>query len=300
MRSLHVIQNSCHVRQSNNATVTVTVTETETAAAQSSMTLSPHNVRRLCRDGKLESSTAGFANGYVQANMTILPKANAYDFLLFATRNKKPLPILDVTDVGQVHPELMCPPSCNTQDVDIRTDLPSYDVFEYGKKVDSKTHITDIWRDDFVSFLLGCSFSFEQAMIEAGIPVRHIEEQCNVPMFKTNIMCRPAGIFSGPMVVSMRPMTPAQAESAIQVTSGFAATHGAPIQCGTPESLGIDDITKPDFGDSVTIHAGEIPVFWACGVTLQTTISKVPFCITHAPGCMLVCDRKSTTLSDLL
>lgn len=253
---------------------------------------SPAKVRQLIREGKITSPTAGMCGGYAQANLVILPKDLAYDFLLFAQRNPKSCPILEVMDEGSRSVKYMA------EDADIATDLPKYRVYEYGKLTGEYTDIEKFWRPDFVSFLIGCSFSFEEELIEAGITVRHIEEQCNVPMYLTNIPCEKAGIFTGNMVVSMRPIPYRDVCKAVSVTAAMPRIHGAPIHIGNPEAIGILDIDKPDFGDRVTIKQGEVPVFWPCGVTPQAALmaSKPEFAITHAPGHMFITDVKNVKL----
>lgn len=255
--------------------------------------LSSTEVRELIRKQKIIGPTAGMATGYTQANLVILKKEHAFDFLLFCQRNPKPCPLLDVTEPGSFVPKKL------SNKADIRTDLPKYRIYQDGVFTEEVNEITDYWEDDMVAFLLGCSFTFETALLENGIPVRHIEENCNVPMFKTNIPCEKAGIFEGPTVVSMRPMTPEDAIRATQITSRFPGVHGAPIHLGDPSLIGIFDISKPDFGNFVTIKEGEIPVFWACGVTPQAVAmeSKPSIMISHAPGCMFISDVKDETLS---
>ena len=251
--------------------------------------------RRLIRAGNHTGQTAGLAPGNVQANLVILPRALAYDFLRFAQANPKSCPVLAVGDPGD--PTL---PGL-ARDLDLRTDLPRYRVWRDGVLVDEPTDIKALWRDDLVSFPLGCSFSFEQALIEDGIEIRHISCEVNVPMYRTNIPTVPAGPFHGPLVVSMRPMRPADAIRAIQITSRFPAVHGAPVHIGMPDAIGIADINLPDYGDPVPIRPGEMPVFWACGVTPQAVIAAVrpEFCITHAPGAMLITDLRNTSLAAL-
>lgn len=251
--------------------------------------------RRRIRAGLHTGPTAGLAPGNVQANLVILPKALAHDFLRFAQANPKPCPVLTVGDPGD--PRL---PGL-ARDLDLRTDLPRYRVWRDGVLVDEPTDISGLWRDDLVSFPIGCSFSFEQALIEDGIEIRHISCNANVPMYRTNIATVPAGPFHGPLVVSMRPMRPADAIRAIQITSRFPAVHGAPVHIGLPEAIGIGDINVPDYGDPVPIRPGELPVFWACGVTPQAVIAAVrpEFCITHAPGAMLITDLRNTSLAAL-
>jgi len=249
-------------------------------------------VRAACRRGELSSPTAGLAMGYVQANLVVLPQEFAYDFLLFCQRNPKPCPLLDVTDAGDPEPRAISPGA------DLRTDLPRYRVWRDGQLVEEPTDIVRYWRDDLVSFLIGCSFTFENALLAAGVPVRHIEQHCNVPMYRTNIAGRPAGRFHGPLVVSMRPMTAEQAIRATTICARFPRAHGTPIQIGDSNSLGITDLAKPDFGDPVESRTGEVPVFWACGVTPQAALmaAKLPFAITHAPGHMFVTDVRDAEM----
>jgi uncharacterized protein YcsI (UPF0317 family) len=184
-------------------------------------------------------------------------------------------------------------------DLDIRTDVPRYRVWRHGELVAEPTDISDIWRDDLVTFAIGCSFSFEQALAEDGIELRHIARGCNVPMYRTSIPTVPAGIFHGPLVVSMRPLKPADAIRAIQITARYPSVHGAPVHIGLPEAIGIGDLGRPDYGDAVPVGADELPVFWACGVTPQSVIAqaKPEFCITHAPGCMLITDLRNSRLA---
>jgi uncharacterized protein YcsI (UPF0317 family) len=249
-------------------------------------------VRAACRAGKLTGPTPGLALGHVQANLVILPKDWAFDFLLFCQRNTKPCPVLDVTEPGSPEAALVAPGS------DLRTDLPAYRVWRNGELTDEPTDVTRYWRDDLVSFAIGCSFTFENALLAAGVPVRHIEQNVNVPMYRTSIACKPAGRFSGPLVVSMRPLAPHLAVKATQICSRFPRAHGAPVHFGDPVAIGIRDIDKPDFGDAVEIRRGELPVFWACGVTPQAALmqAKPPFAITHKPGHMFLTDLKDTDL----
>jgi uncharacterized protein YcsI (UPF0317 family) len=250
------------------------------------------DVRLQARIGQWTGPTAGLAMGYVQANLVVVPRVLAFDFLLFCQRNPKPCPVLDVTEAGSPEPQLVAPGA------DLRTDLPRYRVYRDGELVEEPENLHNHWRDDFVAFLTGCSFTFESALLESGLPVRHIEAGCNVPMFRTNIAGLPAGVFRGPMVVSMRPMTPAQAIRAVQVCSRFPRAHGAPIHIGDPERIGIRDIAKPDFGDPVDCRPGEVPVFWACGVTPQAVAmeARPPLLITHKPGHMFVTDWRDADL----
>lgn len=242
------------------------------------------HVRSVIRKGLWTQHTSGLADGYVQGNLVILPESLASDFLRFCQRNPKPCPVLAVGEPGQ--PAL---PSLG-KDIDIRSDVPMYRVWRHGELKDEVTDIAGLWRDDLVSFVLGCSFSFEHALQEAGIRLRHIDENRNVAMYRTNIATEPAGPFSGAMVVSMRPMPAADAIRAVQVTSRFPTVHGAPVHIGDPAFIGIQDLGKPDYGDPVDLAPGDIPVFWACGVTPQSAIlqAQPAFCITHAPGAMLV------------
>ncbi len=250
-------------------------------------------VRQACRIGKLTEQTSGMAPGFAQANLAILPRESAFDFLMFCRRNPKPCPLLDVTEPGSPIPQLAASLA------DLRTDLPRYRVWEHGELVDEPTEITHLWRDDLVSFVIGCSFTFEAALLRAQLPLKHLELGVNVSMFRTNIECEPAGPFHGPMVVSMRPLKPADAIRAVQITSRFPAVHGAPVHIGLPEQLGIREVARPDFGDAVPVEADELPVFWACGVTPQSVVmaTKPPFVITHSPGCMFVTDLLDETLA---
>jgi uncharacterized protein YcsI (UPF0317 family) len=249
--------------------------------------------RLRIRRGAFVGQTSGLAPGNVQANLVILPKALAHDFLRFAQANPKPCPVLAVTEPGD--PRL---PTLG-EDLDLRSDLPRYRVWRNGELVEEPTDISHVWRDDLVGFAIGCSFSFEEALVEDGIEVRHIARGCNVPMYRTNIPCVSAGVFKGPLVVSMRPMKPADAIRAVQITSRFPSVHGAPVHLGMPEAIGIKDIAMPDYGDAVPVNSGELPVFWACGVTPQAVIAEArpEFCITHSPGCMLITDLRNTKLS---
>jgi uncharacterized protein YcsI (UPF0317 family) len=255
----------------------------------------PAAARRAIRAGDFTGYTAAIAPGRVQANVCILPRAFAEDFLLYCQRNPQPCPLLARSDAGDPRlPTLAA-------DLDIRTDIPRYHVFRDGELVEEVTDITSYWRNDLVTFALGCSFSFEEALMADDLPIRHIERKVRVPMYRTNIACHPSGPFAGPMVVSMRPFKPADAIRAVQITSRFPSVHGAPVHLGHPSSIGISNIAKPDYGDAVPVEADEIPVFWACGVTPQAVIAaaKLPFAITHAPGLMLVTDLKNKQLAVL-
>ncbi len=250
---------------------------------------SAKEVRQLIRTGQWRGITSGVAPGHVQANLAILPRDLAFDFLLFCQRNPKPCPLLEVIEPGKVEPVITAPGA------DIRTDVPAYRIYENGVFTGETESLVDYWRDDLVSFLLGCSFSFENAMVEAGIPLRHQELGLNVAMYITNIPTTPAGVFSGPTVVSMRPVKRDQIVRAVQVTSRFPATHGAPIHIGKPEDIGILDLDKPDFGDRVELLSDEEPVFWACGVTPQAVAlsCKPPLMFAHGPGKMFITDQRN-------
>jgi len=252
----------------------------------------PSRIRAACRDGRLDRPTAGLAPGAVQANLMVVPREAAFDFLLFCQRNPKPCPIIEVLDPGRTEPR-------SAPGADLRTDLPRYRVYRDGRLAEEVTDVTRHWRDDLVAFLIGCSFSFEEALAAAGVPLRHVERGCNVPMYRTTRACEPAGRFSGPLVVSMRPIPAAQVPLAVQVTARFERVHGAPVHVGAPEALGIADLARPDFGDPVDVRGGELPVFWACGVTPQSVAlaSKLPFCITHAPGHMFVTDLRNEDIA---
>jgi uncharacterized protein YcsI (UPF0317 family) len=245
---------------------------------------------RLAARGGFKGHTAGIAPGYAQGNLAILPESLAADFLRFCQLNPKPCPLLGASAPGDFHLPALA------DDLDIRTDVPRYRVFRHGEVIDEPTDIRAYWRDDLVAFVLGCSFSFEEALLESGIELRHITLNVAVPMYRTSIATAPAGPFHGPMVVSMRPMKPADAIRAIQITTRFPAVHGAPVHIGKPELIGIADLMKPDYGEPVPVHADEIPVFWACGVTPQSVVAnaKPEFCITHYPGSMLVTDRRNS------
>jgi len=246
--------------------------------------------RLAVRAGAHRGPTAGLAPGYVQGNLAILPAALAADFLRFCQLNPKPCPLIGTSAPGDPRvPELGA-------DIDIRTDLPRYRVWKSGELVAEPEDLRDYWREDLVSFVIGCSFSFEEALMAEGIELRHISRGCNVPMYRTSIATHAAGPFHGPMVVSMRPLKPADAIRAVQVTTRFPAVHGAPVHIGKPELIGIKDVMQPDYGDAVEVRDDELPVFWACGVTPQSVIATVKpeFCITHYPGSMLVTDRKNS------
>ncbi|WP_328869950.1 putative hydro-lyase [Streptomyces sp. NBC_00287] len=246
----------------------------------------PADARTRFRAG-LTGPTAGVSAGHTQVNLISVPADWAYDMLLFCQRNPKPCPVLDVTDAGS-HTTVLA------EGADLRTDLPRYRVWQDGELVAEPTDVHAYWRDDLVSFLIGCSFTFEWALTEAGVPIRHIEQGRNVPMYVTDRQCRSAGRLHGPMVVSMRPVPPEHLAAAIRESSLLPAVHGSPVHCGDPSVLGIDDLGRPDFGDPVEIAPDDIPVFWACGVTPQAavTASRPPFALTHAPGQMFLTDAR--------
>src|SRR5699024_4586461 len=253
------------------------------------------DAKEAIRERRWTGPTSGIANGFTQANLLILPEKYAFDFLLFCFRNPKSCPVLDVTEPGDPIPRHVA-----TQ-ADIRTDVPKYRVYKDGIFTEEPEDILDLWEKDSVGFLIGCSFTFEHALLENNISVRQIEEKKNVPMFQTNIPCEKAGIFRGPLVVSMRPIPEKDVVRAVQITSNFPSVHGAPIHIGNPESIGIKDITKPDFGEAVTIKEDEVPVFWACGVTPQAVAmhTKPEMMITHSPGHMFITDKKDVEYSIL-
>ena len=250
-------------------------------------------VRKQIRQGAWHSHTSGLASDHVQGNVVILPEVMATDFLRYCQRNPKPCPLLAVSEPGQA-----MLPSLGA-DIDICSDLPRYRVWHHGAVVDEPTDISALWRKDLVTFVLGCSFSFEQALLEAGLPLRHVAQGKNVAMYRTNIQTQTAGVFSGPMVVSMRPMKAAAAIRAVQVTSRFPNVHGAPVHLGDPSQIGITRLDAPDYGDAVEVMDDEVPVFWACGVTPQAALvqARPAFCITHAPGAMLITDLLNQQLA---
>jgi uncharacterized protein YcsI (UPF0317 family) len=256
----------------------------EHAAPARATTRTPAQARSAFRTGEAVP-TSGWCAGYTQANLVVLPRDWAWDMLLFAHRNPKPCPLLDVSDEGATSTVL-------APGADLRTDLPRYRVWRDGDLVDEPNDVVDVWRDDLVSFLIGCSFSFETGLVEAGVPLRHLEQGRNVSMYRTDRACRPAGRLSGPLVVSMRPVPASLVPLAVQVSARMPDVHGAPVHVGAPQALGIADMGQPEFGDPVEPCADDVPVFWACGVTPQAALmaSRPPFAITHAPGHMFVTD----------
>ena len=247
---------------------------------------SPAQMRVAARRGEWHGSTGGQCPAYQQANLVILPKEAAAEFAAFCTRNPKPCPLIEITPPGDPEPARSAPGA------DLRTDLPSYRVYRRGELVEQRGDIRDLWRDDLVAFLIGCSLTFEHALIEAGVGVRNVELGTLVPMFISNRLCRPAGRFHGPIVVTMRPIPEAQVELVGEVCARYPHAHGTPLHIGNPEAIGIADLGRPDYGDLVTIHPGEVPVFWACGVTPQAVaLASCPeLMITHEPGIMFLTD----------
>jgi uncharacterized protein YcsI (UPF0317 family) len=264
-----------------------------TASAEPDLkTATPGQLRAIIRRGEFAGPTSGLCLGYAQTNLVILPQRYAYDFLLFAQRNPTAIPLLEVTEAGERRLRRIA------RDADVATDYPRYRVFREGELIEERTDVAAVWRDDFVSFHIGCSFSFESALLEAGVPVRNIEEDRNVPMYVTDLPCDPAGIFRGTLVVSMRPIPYALIPRAVSVTAAMPRVHGAPVHIGDPARIGIRDIARPDYGEAVSIHPGEEPVFWPCGVTPQVAVlhAKPEIAITHAPGHMLITDLPNAQL----
>jgi uncharacterized protein YcsI (UPF0317 family) len=247
----------------------------------------PQALRLAAREGRFKEPTAGHASGYLQANLMIVPQAYAFDFLLFCQRNPKPCPLIEVLEPGSAEPR--CAKGAN-----IATDLPGYRLYRDGEFVGERDNVADLWQNDFVSFLIGCSFSFESAVEQAGISLRHLQQGCNVAMYRTGIPCEPAGRFQGEMVVSMRPIKSRDVAKVVEISGRFDVAHGVPVHIGNPGAIGIADLAKPDYGDAVSINDDEVPIFWACGVTPQWVAqkSRLPLCITHAPGKMFVTDLK--------
>lgn len=255
----------------------------------------PRLLRQEIREGRLTGVTAGLGQNYVQANLAVLPKAYAYDFLLFCQRNPRPCPLIEVTDVGSPEPIGVAPGA------DLRTDIGKYRIYRDGALTAEVTDIRAHWRDDFVAFLLGCSFTFEWALLEAGVRLWHVEHGKGVAMWQTSIACRPAGVFHGPMVVSMRPIRAADLSKTVTASARFPGAHGAPIHIGDPAAIGIADIHRPDWGDVQPFEPGDVPVFWACGVTPQAVAlaTKLPLMITHSPGHMFITDLPNAALAVL-
>lgn len=252
----------------------------------------PQQVWKACRAGEWDRPTSGISQKSVQANLVILPLSEAFDFFRFCQRNPKSCPVIEVTDPGDPEPKL------TAAGADLRTDLPRYRVYRSGKLVDEPTDLRDLWRDDFVAFLLGCSYSFEYALSNAGVPLRRTQGTLNVSVYRTNVRCTPAGKFAGPMVVSMRPIPAHLVPLAVKVTERVPQVHGAPVHIGVPEALGIEDMQRPDWGEAMEIKPDELPVFWACGVTPQAVALEVSseLAITHAPGHMFVTQLSNAAL----
>ncbi len=251
--------------------------------------------RALIRNGRWRGPTAGLAPGYVQANLVIMPREHAFHFLAWCSRNSRPCPVLDVLEPGIAEPSI-------APGADLRTDLPRYRVYRGADAAAEEVEdIRAVWREDLTSFLLGCSYTFEAALVRAGVPVRHWEAGSNVPMYITNIATAGAGPFAGPTVVSMRPVPGRLVARAVQVTSRFPGAHGAPLHVGGPADIGVRDLARPDFGDPPQMQPGDVPVFWACGVTSQVALARagLPFFIGHSPGHMFVSDIRDEDLAVL-
>jgi uncharacterized protein YcsI (UPF0317 family) len=253
----------------------------------------PRVVRRAIRSGVWHGYTAGVAPGGVQANVCILPRAFTEDFLLYCQRNPKPCPLLARSDPGNPHLPTLA------EDLDIRTDIVRYHVFENGKLVKEVTDISAYWRDDLVTFALGCSFSFEEALLQAGLRLKFLERNNVAGVYETNIDTVPAGPFCGSLMVTMRAFKPADAIRAVQITSRFPNVHGAPIHIGNPAAIGVDLSSRYQNVGDPEVADDELPVFWACGLTPQLAVknAKPPLCITHAPSCMLITDLRNSTLA---
>ncbi|HET8616137.1 MAG TPA: putative hydro-lyase [Actinomycetales bacterium] len=249
--------------------------------------LAPAELRAAIARGDWQGSTAGLGLGALQANLAVVPREDAYDFLLFCQRNPKPCPLIEVLDAGSPVSRTVAPGA------DIRVDLPRYRVFRDGVLDSEPRRLLDVWEDDAVAFLLGCSLSFESALMDAGVPVRHLEAGTGAPIYVTTLPCEPAGRFSGPMVVSMRPVPAQLVTRAIQITARYPWGHGAPIHVGDPGALGISDLAAVDFGEAPVMKPGDVPVFWGCGITPQLAVrqARTRYMFTHFPEHMLVTDR---------
>ena len=247
--------------------------------------MSAESIRKLIRSGEHQGTTSGLAGDKVQANLVILPRKCAFDFLLFAIRNKKAVPIIEVLEDGQYE-------SRYAKNSDIRTDIPKYNIYRYGELIENVDEVASYWQDDFVTFLIGCSFTFEQAILDGGIDIKHISEKKNVAMYKTNIDAESAGVFHGQAVVSMRPFKKDEVDKVKEITGQFPGMHGGPVHVGTPGEIGISNMEQPDYGDAIDIDEDEVPVFWACGVTPQNVAlnAKPDIMITHLPGHMFITD----------
>ena len=252
----------------------------------------PREVRLAIRARRHTGHTAGLAPGHVQGNLCILPREYAGEFREFCERNPKPCPLIGMSEPGD--PRI---PALGA-DLDIRTDIAKYRVYEHGVLKQELADLKALWREDLVSFVLGCSFSFEEALMQAGLRLRYVDEGRNVPMYRTSVDTVPAGRFRGKLVVSMRPFKPADAIRAIEITAKYPRVHGSPVHIGFPEKIGISDLDRPWVGDPTEVKEDELPLFWACGVTPQSVVldAKPSLCITHAPGHMLVTDLKNENL----
>lgn len=255
----------------------------------------PKELRAEIRAGRWRDTTSGQAPGFAQANLVVLPRELAFDFLVFCLRNPKPCPVIEVLEAGDPVPRM------TAATADVRTDVPTYRVYRSGDLTAELDDISTQWRDDAVAFLLGCSFTFEESLTDAEIPVRHQEIGCTVPMYRTSIQTRPAGPFRGRVVVSMRPIPAGIVSRAVQITARLPGAHGAPLHVGDPAAIGIEDLDRPDYGDPVPVEAGELPVFWGCGVTPQSVglEAKPEWMITHSPGRMFVTDVPNRELDVL-
>lgn len=244
------------------------------------------HLREAIRASRYTGHTAGLAPGLLQANIVILPEQYALDFMRYCQRNPKPCPLVGVSETGN--------PMMKTlgHDIDIRDDVPSYNVYRDGELFKVVTDINQFWQDDFVAFALGCSFTFEDALIRAGIPVWHIENNKTVPMYRSSIQTCPAGPFNGEMVVTMRAIDAHRVDEAVEISKRYPMAHGRPVHIGDPAAIGLNDLSRPQWGDSPAPLGDKVPVFWACGVTPQNAImrAKLPVSITHTPGHMLITD----------
>ncbi|MEU3271147.1 putative hydro-lyase [Saccharomonospora sp. NPDC006951] len=251
--------------------------------------LTPEQARTTIRNGHT-GTTSGWCDGWAQANLLAVPREQAFDLMLFAQRNPKPCPLLDVFDPGAR--------SSTRFKGDIATDVPAYRIYERGELVAEETDVSGLWRDDLVAFLFGCSFSFERALIEAGIEMRHNSAGTTVPMYRTTIDCAPAGAFASSTVVSMRGVPADRVPDTVRICARYPAVHGAPVHVGDPGLIGITDLDKPDWGDPPVLAEGDVPVFWACGVTPQAMVmeSRPEFAIAHAPGRMAITDIRESEL----
>jgi len=244
-------------------------------------------VREAIRGGRWDGVTHGLAGGFVQANLVVVPRDNAFDFLRFCILNPKPCPVIEVLAVGD--------PITRTcaRDADIRTDLSRYRVYRDGVLVEEVPDLRRHWRDDHVGFLLGCSLSFDRAMLDANIPIPHLERSDGrLAVYISGIACNPSGIFHGPMVVTMRPIPRRLLVRTIEVTGRYPIAHGSPVHVGNPADIGIQDLGRVDWGRASELTDDEVPVFWACGITPQAVAmaSRIPEMFTHAAGHMFITD----------